>query len=194
MHHLRHMALKIFRPHLAALAFGALAALPAAAHATGASDQGVQEQSVQGEDSSGHAGDPSGPRPQEAGDQGDPAPAPQAEVLPEQTVGVTRATPGDTFDVVASAEPARASRVSRRAFTIRIARGIHVASAKVWVDGSPAQVSYGRRTTARVDLRGKPRGRVTVRIKVRTREGAVIEATRTYETCGGKRAGSVPSV
>ena len=193
-HHSRHMALKLIRQYLAALtALAAFAALPAGAHATGASDQGAQEQPAQGEDSSGHTGDPSGPRPQNAGDQGDapsdPAAAPQAAVSPEQAVGVTRATPGDTFDVVASADPARASRVSRRAFTIRIARGIHVRSAQVWVDGVAAPVSYGRRTTARVDLRGKPRGHVSVRIRVRTREGAAIEATREYRTCAGKGGG-----
>ena len=31
--------------------------------------------------------------------------------------------------------------------------------------------------TARIDLRGTPRRRVTVRIRIRTREGAVIDAT-----------------
>lgn len=185
------MSAPILRRHLAVLtALAALAALPGVARADVA-DQGA---------TSGHVGDPSGPPPPDDGADPasaatDPAPAPQSGVSPAQdsgtTVGITRATPGDTYDVVASAAPARASR---RVFTIRIARGIHVATARVWVDGRPALVRYGRRTTARIDLRGTPKATVTVRIRIRTREGAVIEASRTYRTCEAKRAGGVPSV
>lgn len=209
------MAVMQLQRSLAALAaVVALAAAPAGAQAGGpagpASGQSGQETT------SGHDGDPSGPRPDDAGDPGapaqapagpaaqppagapqavPPAPAPDGGVSPDatagSTVGVTHAPAGETFDVVASARPAP---VSRRDFTIRIARGIHVAAARVWVDGRPAPVHRGRRTTARIDLRGTPRRRVTVRIRIRTREGAVIEATRTYETCTAHQPGGTPSV
>jgi hypothetical protein len=83
---------------------------------------------------------------------------------------------------------------SRRKFRIRLRApvGAKVRSARVLVNGKRTRVWRGRRPTARVDLRGLPKGRVTVRIKLRTDTGVTLRGTRTYQTCAKGRAGGVP--
>ena len=73
-------------------------------------------------------------------------------------------------------------RGSRRNFRIRIRRGVKVQRAQVWVDGRQVKVTGGVRTTAPVDLRGMPDRTVTVKIRVRTTDGRILEGTRTYRT------------
>jgi sulfoquinovosidase len=77
---------------------------------------------------------------------------------------------------------------SRRRFVIRIVRprrrGERIASARVYVNGRRARTRKVRgRFRARVDLRGLPRGRFTVRIVVRTTRGRTYVAKRRYRTC-----------
>jgi hypothetical protein len=51
------------------------------------------------------------------------------------------------------------------------------------------------RVTARVDLRGLPRGRYTVRITILLDDARTIKGKRKYRTCGKKRRrGRVPKV
>jgi len=57
-----------------------------------------------------------------------------------------------------------------------------VVSARVLVGKHRVKVIRGRRLRARVDLRGLPNRRVTVRIVVRTVRGRVLHDRRTYRT------------
>jgi len=80
--------------------------------------------------------------------------------------------------------------LSRRAFTIRLRRpdGQRLRAARVRVGGRPVRVVRRRgRLTARVDLRGRPRGTVTVRATVVTRSGRRATETRRYRTCARRR-------
>ena len=79
---------------------------------------------------------------------------------------------------------------SRRAFTIRLRqprRGGRIRSARVFVNGKRVKVLRGRRLRARVNLRGLPKGRYTVRVVLRTTRGRRIVAKRRYRTCVPKR-------
>jgi hypothetical protein len=80
-----------------------------------------------------------------------------------------------------SARPCR----SRRNFTIRLRRPKHgrIKVARVYVNGKRVKVVRGRRLRARVDLRGLPKGRYTVRVVVVTTRGKRIVETRRYRTC-----------
>jgi len=85
---------------------------------------------------------------------------------------------------------ARPACSSRRNFRIRlrVPVGTTVRSARVTVGGRRVEVSHGRRITAPIDLRGRPRGVVKVRIRMVTRTGAVLQGTREYRTCSGPDA------
>ena len=65
--------------------------------------------------------------------------------------------------------------LSRRRFSIRI-RGAHP---RVTVAGKRVRVRQGR---AIVDLRGKPKGSVKVKVTVK-RKGRTVRETRVYKTC-----------
>jgi alpha-glucosidase (family GH31 glycosyl hydrolase) len=82
--------------------------------------------------------------------------------------------------------PAARSCRSRRHFTIRLVRPRRgrIVSARVYVNGRRVKTVRSRgRVLARVDLRGLPRGRFTVRIVVRTSRGRTYVAKRRYRTC-----------
>lgn len=85
--------------------------------------------------------------------------------------------------------PTSAKCVSRRHFTIRIRqyRRYHYRSATVSLSGKRLAVRYGRRITAPIDLRGYPRGRFTLVIRVRTTRNVVLKGKRIYHTCVPKR-------
>jgi len=92
---------------------------------------------------------------------------------------------------------ARPACVSRRNFRVRLRLpvGTVVRAARVTVGGRRVKVSHGARITAPVDLRGRPRGVVRVRIRVVTRTGAVLSGTREYRTCSGPgESRSVPEL
>lgn len=80
---------------------------------------------------------------------------------------------------------------SRRRFTIhlRVPRALRpqVASATVLVGGKRAAVRRGRRLTSTITLRGIKRGRFTVRVRVRLKNGRVLKETRRYRTCTKKK-------
>src|SRR4051812_14659853 len=74
---------------------------------------------------------------------------------------------------------------SRRDFTIRLrqpARG-RIRSAQVFVNGKRVRVLRGKRLRSRVDLRGLPKARYSVRVVVTTTRGRRIVSTRGYRTC-----------
>jgi hypothetical protein len=75
---------------------------------------------------------------------------------------------------------------SRRDFTIRLRRprsGGRIRTARVYVNGRRVRVLRGRRLRSRVNLRGLPRGRYTIRVVIRTTRGKRIVSTRRYRTC-----------
>ena len=76
---------------------------------------------------------------------------------------------------------------SRRSFVIRLPRGLR--SARVTVGGRRAKVLRGgKRLRARVNLRGRRKGMVVVRVVGRTRAGETVRQTRRYRTCVPRRA------
>lgn len=81
--------------------------------------------------------------------------------------------------------------LSGRAYRIRLKqpRGDRIRRAVVRFGGTRLTVTYGRRATALVDLRGRRAGRYRVTADVRTRSGRRIRDRRTYTTC---RAGTRP--
>ena len=90
---------------------------------------------------------------------------------------------------------ARPECVSRRNFRIRLRTRIkpnEVRRATVTIDGRPVPVRRGRRLTAPIDLRGLPRQRVVVRIRLVTKSGQVIAGRRVYRTCSGDQRPSRP--
>jgi hypothetical protein len=77
----------------------------------------------------------------------------------------------------------RARCVSRRRFDIRV-RGRRLRRATVTVAGRRVRVRRrGTRLVARVDLRGRPRETITVRIRAITRGGRRVSETRRYRLC-----------
>ncbi|HEX8085562.1 MAG TPA: sialidase family protein [Solirubrobacteraceae bacterium] len=78
---------------------------------------------------------------------------------------------------------------SRRRFVIRLRepkRG-RIVSAKVYVNGKRVRVIRGKRLRARVNLRGLPKGRYTVKVVVVTSTGRRITEKRRYRTCAPAR-------
>lgn len=88
--------------------------------------------------------------------------------------------------------PSTKQCVSRRRFRIRLRspKGARIASATVKLRGRTVAARRGRRLTAPIDLRGLPKGRFTVSIRVVLEDGRVVSGTRTYRTCAPKRGGS----
>lgn len=105
------------------------------------------------------------------------------------------AAPPKFVDVVKLPAPQGGRRcVSRRNFRIRLSepRGDALASATVFVNGKRVKVVRGKRLTARVDLRGLPKGRYTVRIVAKTVLERTIQGKRRYRTCVPSRRGGRP--
>ncbi len=84
---------------------------------------------------------------------------------------------------------ARAPCESRRRFSIKlnVPVGVAIADAQVKVNGKRVKVRRGDRLTARVDLRGRPKQRVRVRIRLTTTAGDVLSGQREYQTCTPRR-------
>jgi hypothetical protein len=85
--------------------------------------------------------------------------------------------------------PANRRCISSRRFRIRIRKikGVTLAAVAVYVNGKPVKIFKGKRVTARIDLRGLPRGTVRVRIEAATTDGQLIRHTRKYRTCAKYR-------
>lgn len=114
----------------------------------------------------------------ELASMGDTLPA--SSYLPAGTTRPCRAAAVSTGPALGL--PSAKRCLSRRAFTIHLPRGLR--SAVVTVAGKRVA---RRRGSARVDLRGLPRGSFRVRITGRTRAGKLVRSVRTYRTCAAKR-------
>jgi VCBS repeat protein len=96
--------------------------------------------------------------------------------------------------------PVKASRIavlpgkrvcgSRRKFRIRLRvppEGVTVTEARVLVNGKRVKVVRGARLTAPVDLRGLPKGRAVVTIRITLADGRVLRGRRVYHPCAKKK-------
>jgi hypothetical protein len=84
---------------------------------------------------------------------------------------------------------------SRRNFSIRLRkpkRG-RIKEARVYVNGKRVRVLRGKRLRSKVDLRGLPAGRYTVKVVVITTRGKRLTTTRRYRTCVPKRRAKAKS-
>ena len=90
--------------------------------------------------------------------------------------------------------PSNKQCVSKRSFRIRLRKrkGRTYVAVNVSLNGKRVIARRGRRVTAPIDLRGLPRGRFTVDIRVVTDLAEVIQGKRTYRTCEKKRGGGRP--
>ena len=114
-----------------------------------------------------------------------PTPAPVATATPAPP---KRAAPVTLADVVRGL-PSTRRCVSRRNFRIRLRepKGTNFRRATVKVNGKLVATRTGKRVTAPVDLRGLPKGRYKVEIRITTSAGRVIKGTRRYRTCVAKK-------
>ena len=70
---------------------------------------------------------------------------------------------------------------------LRTPRGTRVVSATVSINGKVrARVKRGK-VRAPVDLRGLPKGKVTVRVAVKASDGRTYKGKRTYRTCAARK-------
>jgi hypothetical protein len=79
---------------------------------------------------------------------------------------------------------------SRRKFRIRLRvppEGVTVTEARVLVNGKKVKVVKGARLTAPVDLRGLPKGRAVVTIRITLADGRVLRGKRVYHPCAKKK-------
>jgi hypothetical protein len=95
-------------------------------------------------------------------------------------------------DVVATVLglPVAKKCLSRRNFLIHVARlsALKIKRVVITVNGKRVKVSkVAGRFTARVDLRGLPKGKFTVKISVSTAAGNTLRGKRSYRTCLPKR-------
>jgi len=67
--------------------------------------------------------------------------------------------------------------------SVRSPRAVRLRAVTVRVSGRPARRRHGDRRRVRVDLRGRPAGRVVVRIEARARDGRRFAERRAYRTC-----------
>ena len=112
-----------------------------------------------------------------------PAPAPPADRQPQP---VAQAAPSKSAAPRTTVTTAKRC-VSRRRFRITLpSKGRKVTGATVTVAGKRIPVTVGRKGTATIDLRRRPKGTFTVEITVRT-SGGTITQTRRYRTCAPKR-------
>lgn len=124
---------------------------------------------------------PAGPGPSPGPPATVPAAAPPAAPAPAAPSAVA-------FGALATL-PSNRACVSRRAFRIRLRRpaGTAIASAEVRVNGRRVKSVKGAALSAPVDLRGLPKGRVRVEVRVKLADGRVIRGTRAYRTCAARR-------
>lgn len=114
-----------------------------------------------------------------------PVPAP---ALPAAEAKLVDAAPSQVAAAFGLPTPRRC--LSRRVFTIRLSapRGVTISRARVYVAGRLVKVRRsGKRFIATVDLRGRERGRIHVRIQIRTSNGSLLKGERRYRTCVPKR-------
>lgn len=107
------------------------------------------------------------------------APAPRPTPIPEPRATLTPAK-------VLAGLPSAKACVSRRRFTIRLRapKGVKIKEARVFLNNRKFAVRKGSKITAKIDLRGLPKGKFKLKITMVPNSGKAISATRTYRTCG----------
>lgn len=119
-------------------------------------------------------------------------------VLTPTLPGVTPTAPAPTplSATKAFSLPSAKACISRRSFAIRIRKlpGVTFVSAVVKVNGKRVQTVTRARITAPVNLKGLPKGRVTVSITATATDGRTVTGTRVYRTCTIKRRSRGPGL
>jgi hypothetical protein len=122
-------------------------------------------------------------------------PAPETLIAEGKISGgtITNQSGKPTFGKVVKL-PSNKKCVSRRRFRIKLRQpgGVQIQTALVFVNGQRVRTVKRKifkklRTTARVDLRGLPKGTFFVRIVVLTTKGQTLKGTRKYKTCRKKK-------
>jgi hypothetical protein len=121
----------------------------------------------------------------------DRAGAPET-LFAEGTIGSTAIVPGPaTGQVINAPRAKRCVRRKRIKIRIRQPAGTQVKKATVYVNGHRVRrlkrKSFGSKRSVTVTLKRLPKGKIRVRIVVRTTNGVVHEKTRTYKTCGKRK-------
>jgi hypothetical protein len=130
--------------------------------------------------------------------QGSPAEEPdmgadEAPALPKEETAAPAAPAAPAAGGVLGTQAK--SCTSRRSFKIKLRnRGQKVVKATVIVNGKRVKVLKGKRLTSRVNLRGLPKGRYSVRIKLELANGKTISGVRRYFTCRPGRKSGPPKV
>jgi hypothetical protein len=125
------------------------------------------------------------PAPQPRAPQATPTPAPPTPTPVAPTATPTPAPPKapavNPEDVLTLPSPK--SCVSRRKFVIRVSapRGISVTSTTVFVNNRKAGTRRG--SSAAINLKGLPRGKVKVKVVALLSDGRQLVLKRTYKTC-----------
>jgi hypothetical protein len=83
---------------------------------------------------------------------------------------------------------------SGRSFTIHVqnARRLGLVSAVVTVNGRDRRTLRGRSLSTVIDLKGLPKGAVTVEIVARRRDGRTVRGKRVYHPCVARRSSGAP--
>jgi uncharacterized delta-60 repeat protein len=78
---------------------------------------------------------------------------------------------------------------SRRKFTVRVRRQIRgtVKRVTIFLNGKRVKSVTGSRIGLPIDLRGLPKGKIKVRLRVELKDGRIATDTRTYRTCATKK-------
>jgi hypothetical protein len=119
------------------------------------------------------------------------APATPQQQSQQQPSGAAK-PPATSPTVAAATSKAAKSCQSRRSFTIRLRTGrtkaeqSPIVSAVVRVNGKKVKVSKGARQTSKVVLTQLPKGRFTVSIRLRLKDGGTVTDNRRYRTCAKK--------
>lgn len=118
----------------------------------------------------------------------DEAPAPPLPQPQSQTPQPAPAAAGGVLGTQAQ------SCASKRSFRIKLRNhGQKVVKATVIVNGKRVKVLRGKRLTSKVDLRGLPKGRYSVQIRLKLANGTTLIGVRRYFTCRpGRKSGPPP--
>jgi hypothetical protein len=125
----------------------------------------------------------------------DPTPTPTASPAPTATpVATVKPVPTvvpppplKAADVVTL--PSARKCVSRRKFRIKLRtpKGTRITQATVSINGKKKKTFKGKAIKPSVDLRGLPKGKITVKIDIRTADGRKVTLTRKYRTCAPRK-------
>jgi hypothetical protein len=125
--------------------------------------------------------DPS-PTPQPRAPQATPTPVPPTPTGTPAAAAPAAVNPEDVLSL-----PSAKSCISRRKFVIRVRapRGVSVTSTTVFVNNRKAGTGGG--SSAVINLKGLPRGKVKVKVVALLSDGRQLVVKRTYKTCTSRK-------